>query len=79
MARKRKQAILTVTVTLKPGLTLRDAKREIRALVNDACSYSHQLGAVRVKRIDTGRMLPPAKPRAKRKDPEQLALFEGPT
>lgn len=36
---KRKQIEVTVKLSVKPGITKSEAKRELKSRVNDACCY----------------------------------------
>lgn len=48
--KKRRQIVVTLTLSVAPGVTVREAKREVKTRTNDACCYSLNEEDVRVVR-----------------------------
>lgn len=46
---RRKDVWMLLRVSTPPGTTARDARREVRSLVNDQCNYSLDPGDVKVR------------------------------
>lgn len=50
----RRYLKITLTVSLAPGVTAAQARREVRTRVNDLCCYSLDEGEVRVQKMIPG-------------------------
>lgn len=51
MSKHRKLITVTVTLSVKPGVTKAEAKRELRTRVNEECCYSLDTEDVRVRKV----------------------------
>ena len=60
---RRRRVRVTVELSLAPGVTAAQARRELRTRVNDLCCYSLEEGEVRVAKMTGGGVIA-RKPRA---------------
>lgn len=52
MARRRKLVTMLVTVSVNPDMCARDARREVRTLVNDQSNYRWDPEDIRATRVE---------------------------
>ncbi|MBS4016809.1 MAG: hypothetical protein KGZ68_01110 [Dechloromonas sp.] len=52
MARRRKLVTMLVTVSVNPDMCARDARREVRTLVNEQCNYRWDPEDIRVRSVE---------------------------